>query len=619
MCGICGFMTREPKDDSLIEEMNITMKHRGPDKQKCVRFESNGRFYALGHCRLAVIDTTDMGAQPMFSDDKRYCIVFNGEIYNYLSLRNELQEFGYHFRTGSDTEVLLYSYIRWGEKALDKISGMFSFAVVNLNENVIFCARDRFGKKPLYYYLTDDVFAFSSELKPLFKFLGTGYRVNTDMLGFYFRFGYIPEPNSIIKEIEKLNSGSYMIIMENERGGIEKRITNYWSPIVKAQNALANQIKNYEEAKHLIENEIEKAVEIRLISDVPLGVYLSSGIDSSVVAYFAQKATTLGIDTFTIGFSDTRYNEADISRKISEHLGARHHEYYMTEKDMFNLVDRIPLFFDEPFGDTSMLPSMLLAQFAKESITVALSGDGGDEVFGGYLHYHRVAEAQKYARIGNFLNLILPDSAIDKFPSSVRRVLQNTNPNLYSQIILNEEFDNIKSILYKDYQTPYYEYETEMGIDDWQLRRIVLDMKTTLPGDMLHKVDRASMSASLEVRSPLLDHKVVEASFRIPMKYKIRGKTGKYILRDIAFDHIPSELIDRPKRGFSVPYQKWLRQKYKTQMTDLADQAYIKSQGIFVCEGIQRLLKAFFEGDDSLGDICWNFFVFQMWYERYVR
>lgn len=614
MCGICGYFTNKIVEDSVINKMNSTMLHRGPDVQQTCKFMMGEQYGAVGHCRLSILDLTSKGNQPMWSHNGDYCIVLNGEIYNFNEIKKELQTKGYLFDSTTDTEVALYSYIEWGDKCVEKLGGMFAFAIFDIKKQTIFLARDRFGKKPLYYYYEENTLIFASELKPLLCFPGIKKELDCFSMGYYMRNGYFPEPTSVMRFIHKLPSGNYMIL----RKGL-LTVKNYWSPVKAAHISGKEMVRDYKLAKRLLKNQLERAVKKRMISDVPLGVFLSSGIDSSIVAAMAQKVTDIPIDTFTIGFDNPEYNEADIAKKISKELGTKHHEHYVSERDLWSIIDDIPQYYDEPFGDTSMLPSMILARFARNDITVALSGDGGDEIFGGYAHYSKVRVAQKMDWIGDLFYSIFPERIIKKMPGSVRRVVENRDPQLSSQIILRDEVSFFEELFVHPYQQPYFAYEREMDIKDWQFRRMLLDMETSLPGDMLHKVDRASMSASLEVRSPLMDHEVAELVFRFPQRFKINGKITKYILREIAYEYIPKALLDSPKRGFSIPYQSWMRSGLKERLVDYSHIDYLRKQDIFNPLTCQNMIKVFLDGENNMANICWNFLMYQMWYEKYMR
>lgn len=613
MCGICGYVSEKSYDMNLIDSMNMSMRHRGSDRQDTAHMKLGGKQCAFGHCRLSIIDTTDFGNQPMWSEDRKYCIVFNGEIYNYKTLKEQiLEDGGVSFCSKSDTEVLLKGYVKWGREVVRKIEGMFAFAIYDETKNEIFVARDRLGKKPLYYYNEKGIFVFASEMKPLMLFPEIALKENTKVLAKYMSVGYFPDPETVFQQINKLPPG-HCGVYKNDTF----HVMEYWDLFTEARYAADKLIKSYDVALEQLETVIFRAVEKRLAADVPVGIFLSGGIDSTVVAAMAQQIAG-GVDTYSMGFKVPEYDEAKVARRISGHIGSRHHEHYVTNHDLSSVIESIPKYFDEPFGDTSMLPSMILAQFARGDITVALSGDGGDELFGGYPHYLKEHFAQYLDGIGWVLSY-LPMSFIGCFPRSVRRVVENRDRRAKTQFVLHEEKQLYKSLLSGESDDPLFLIEEEINIYDWQFRRMLLDMKTTLPGDMLHKVDRTSMSVSLEVRSPLLDEQVVDFSFRIPQRFKIRNGIGKRILRDIAYKYVPKEIIDLPKKGFCVPYEEWMRISLRERLSDYTEKSFLMKQGIFSPSACRKIVNDFFGGNDNNAKVCWNFLMYQMWWERYRR
>lgn len=614
MCGICGYVSKKKLDKNLIKNMNISMCHRGPDRQDTVQMKMGDKQCAFGHCRLSILDITDSGNQPMWSEDKKYCIVFNGEIYNYQELKKQISaDGGMSFKSSSDTEVLLRGYIKWGRKVVRKIKGMFAFAIYDGVQNEIFVARDRLGKKPLYYCNQNNMFVFASELKPILQFPGIDLKENTNVLAKYLRMGYFPDPETVFKHINKMPPGCCGVYKDGSL-----RIKQYWDLVEEARDGLDNLLNSYSDAVYQMEAAIYNAVKRRLVADVPIGIFLSGGIDSTVVASMAQELTDGGIDTYSMGFELREYDEAGVARRISEHIGSRHHEHYVTDRDLSSIIDSIPQFFDEPFGDTSMLPSMILSEFVRKDITVALSGDGGDEVFGGYPHYLKEHYAQYFDVVGGVIGY-LPNSLVCHFPRRVRRVVENRDKRAKTQFVLNEEKQFYKSLLIRESDDPLFLIEDEMNIHDWQFRRMLLDMKTTLPGDMLHKVDRASMSASLEVRSPLLDEEVVGLSFRIPQRFKIKNGIGKKILRDIAYKYVPKEIINLPKKGFCVPYEEWMRTSLREKLLDYSDKEFLIRQGLFNPRTCQAVVSEFINGENRNANVCWNILMYQMWWDRYRK
>lgn len=614
MCSIFGLVTRRNEKDDLIEKLNNSMKHRGPDMQRTERLHFDGKNAYIGHCRLSILDLSENGKQPMWSADKKYAIVFNGEIYNFKHIKKELESEGFKFFTSTDTEVLLNSYIRWGEKCVEHINGMFAFAVFDIENSQIFLARDRFGKKPLYYYNKNGVFMFASELKPFLLYNGIEKKINIEAMSFYTKNGYFPAPYSVIKDIYKFPQGSFAFVKADEL-----IINKYWDINKLALEGLENPINNYSQGLELLEDVLTQAVEERLVADVPIGVFLSSGIDSTLITALAQKASAKQIKTYTIGVNDKASNEADVAKKTAEILGTDHHELYVNDSDMFDMIDSIPHYFDEPFADTSLVPNMVLSKTVRQDITVAVGGDGGDELFCGYPHYNLVKKAQSLDPIGGIVNSIVPESLINKLPHSIRRVSENRNPDTKCQMLLTSELKIARDMLLNESIEPYYSVETKMHIKDWQFRRMVLDMQTVLTDDMLTKVDRASMSASLEIRSPLLDYRIAELSFRFPQSFKYRNGITKYILRDIVYKYVPKEIIDVPKRGFNIPLEAWIQNNHRDLFEMYCRRDYLESQGVFDYDRVRQIVDRFFDGEKKLFRYCWYFFIFQLWYEEYGK
>lgn len=610
MCAICGFITKNIVGRQLIDDMNLTMIHRGPDSQCTEHFMFGNQNSAIGHCRLSILDLSEGSKQPMWSVDKRYAIVFNGEIYNFKEIKDELLNKNYKFKSTGDTEVLLYAYDCWGEKCLEKLNGMFAFAIFDFKRNEVFLARDRFGKKPLYYYYDSENFVFASELKPLFKYPFFKKSVNTTYLGYFMRMGYIPAPNSILKGVYKLPMGSFIRWKQDD-----VQIKQYWNVDERVTAFFDNPITDYKTAMTQLEEVLSTAVSQRLIADVPVGVFLSSGIDSSLVSAIAKNTST-NISTYTIRVDDPQYNEADIAAKIASHLNTNHHEYRMSEKDLLDFIPQIPCYFDEPFGDQSMIPFSVLSKYSKQNITVALGGDGGDEFFCGYGHYKALYQMQKYDFLGKVLQCVLPNRVIDRLPSYARRVIENANTPYKSQMILKEDLQFFNNLLLQCFSAPYFTKEN-MQITNLTYRRMVLDMQTTLVDDMIHKVDRAAMSASLEVRSPLLDYKVAEFSYRLPMEFKYQTGKTKRILRDIVYQYVPESILDVPKRGFCVPVENWMRTDLREVIDDVMKEDFVKSQGFYNYDSLLSMFKGFYEGDNKHQDLCFKYLMFQLWYKKY--
>ncbi len=620
MCGICGFYTKKAVTQEQFKAMNDSMAHRGPDDAGEVLLAGkNGYAVGLGHRRLSVIDLSDAGHQPMFSNDKNLSVVFNGEIYNHQKLRKELA--GYKFRTHCDTEVILAAYLKWKSDFVNHLEGMFAAAVYDRDTGELYLIRDRIGKKPLYYWIDENNIVFASELKPIFLFPGFSKEIRRDIVSRYLLKGYINAPDTILKNVYKLEPGCLLKFCNGRRN-----IRKYWDISKTYHQNVSRLVKDYGTAKNELKRLLKKAVKNRMEADVPLGVLLSGGIDSSLIAAMAQENMVSGkILTFTVGFWEKEYNEAGFAGAVADYLGTKHTELYIEEKDVQNLVNSIPQFYDEPFGDSSAIPTMLVSRLAKKDVTVALGGDGGDEVFCGYCTYDFVRKMQWLDWAGAAAHCIGKIGSLEQhYPPELYAVSQNRNPKTKTQLVSTNYIEAaIRFAADAGGQVPVkYESEDRYGVSDWQIRRMLLDMDTYLPGDILTKIDRASMKYSLECRCPLLDTDVIEYSFRIPHQYKYRRGEKKKILKDIAYEYIPKKILDRPKKGFSVPVDKWLTSFLKEKMEHYIDMRFLQEQGIFEPEFTHRFFAKYLsEGNQGRGrnfsDMAWNYFVFQQWYEYY--
>lgn len=616
MCGICGFVSKSKIFEKNLIEMNNTMQHRGPDDQGITIENFDQMRIGLAQRRLSILDLSSQGHQPMYSEDKQLVIVFNGEIYNYKEIRDNLCKFGYSFRTMCDTEVLLIAYSHWGEKCLDHLNGMFAFVIYDKRRKLLFGARDRFGKKPFYYYYHNNEFVFASELKPIMKYPNFSKEINESVLNEYLYHGYIKAPRSIFKNVYKLQPGIFFVL-KNEN----LTFTEYWKADTKylEEDKAKFKLKDYKDAKKTLKNTIENAVKKRLIADVPIGSFLSGGIDSTLITAMAQKNTARPLKTYSIGFKEKENNEAVFAKKIAEYLGTEHYEMYIDENTMLELVDSIPDYYDEPFGDSSQIPTMLVSQLASKDITVALTGDGGDELFCGYTAYDKVLLAQKLDSIGGFLYKNTKNKKIyRRIPTRIKTIMQNRDNDFKTQFPNDQIESNVQNILIETGSRPFY--RENLDICNWQERRMLLDMGAYLPDDILAKVDRGSMKYSLEARCPLLDYEVAELSFQIPHKYKYYKKEKKYILKDITYDFVPKKLLDRPKKGFSVPLKKWLTQMYlSNELHEMTKKEFIEKQKLFEYKNLRKLINQLQSNQSDLAvNTIWNFFVFQKWYRRYM-
>ena len=635
MCGICGFISKNRITEDELRTMNDTMIHRGPNDNGVMIYPgTSGYSIGLAQRRLAILDLSPLGHQPMESNDGRISLVFNGEIYNFLELKKELSD--YPFKSTCDTEVILAGYLKWGKDFVNHIHGMFAIALYDRESDELILARDRIGKKPLYYWIDGSNIVFASELKPIMCCPDFKPELRRSIISRYMFQQYINAPDSIFENVYQLEPGAVLYF---KNGEIAKH--KYWDIKENYDRMSSHPVESYEEAKEELKNRLKKSVADRMIADVPLGTFLSGGYDSSLITALAQENSNEPVKSFSIGFNVKEYNEAEYAKEVAKHLGTDHTEMYIDEKEMLELVDSIPQYYDEPFADDSQIPTMLVCKLAKEKVTVALSGDGGDEFFCGYNIYEKIGTAQKLDWLGAIANVVgkLPlgkETLIDKMPFSVRAIAGNRNPETKTQLASEgyiriahafvssiEAGDFDKSA--NDGASCKYPVESRYGISDWVIRRMLLDMDTYLPNDILVKMDRASMKYSLECRCPIMDTRVMEYSFAIPQKFKYMNGDKKHILKDIAYDYIPRELLDRPKKGFSVPMDSWLRGPLKEKLLCLSDYNYLKNQGIFDPDYVSRFVLDYLKtGDGGSGSganyskLVWSFYNFQQWYERYL-
>ncbi len=607
--------------------MNDTMTHRGPDDSGVELYEGkDGYTIGLAQRRLAILDLSPLGHQPMHSNDGRVTLVFNGEIYNFLELKEELKD--YEFKSTCDTEVIIASYLKWGIDMVDHIHGMFAIALYDRETDDIYLIRDRIGKKPLFYWLDGDGIVFASELKPIMKCPGFHGRVRRSVIPRYLYQQYITCPESIFEDVYKLEPGT---VLKFKNGSIDKR--KYWDVKEVYTRLSMETVNNYEEAKQGLKDRLKKAVVSRMIADVPLGTFLSGGYDSSLVTAMAQEFSKEPVKTFCIGFEVPSFNEAEYAKEIARHLGTDHTELYISEKEMLDLVASIPQYYDEPFADSSQIPCMMVSKLAKKDVTVALSGDGGDEFFCGYNIYDNVWQAQKLEIPGAIAHAIgqIPTGdgkLLDKMPFRVRVVANNRNKQTKTQLVSPSYIEASRAFMLsndEDELPVLFPWEMDYEVDNFQIRRMLLDMDTYLPEDILMKMDRASMKYSLENRCPIMDTDVMEYSFRIPHRFKYHNGDKKHILKDIAYDYIPKELLDRPKTGFGVPLDVWMRGPLREELLDYSSTSFLKRQGIFDPDYVSKFINDYIvKGDGgpatgaNFSKIAWSFFAFQQWYNYYA-
>ncbi len=625
MCGICGFVSKREIKLAQLKEMNDTMYHRGPDDSGEEIYELAGGYRAgFAQRRLAIMDLSALGHQPMHSDNGRVSVVFNGEIYNFQDIREELSD--YTFRSNCDTEVIIAAYLKWGIGCVERFVGMYAIALLDRESGEVYLVRDCIGKKPMYYWLDGENLVFASELKPIMTCPGFRKKIRKDILSRYLYQQYINAPETIFEDVYKLEPGAVLTFSE---GKAETR--KYWNIKEAYHRGKKNLVEDYAQAKSELKERLKKATAYRMISDVPLGAFLSGGYDSSLITAIAQEHSREPVKTFSIGFHEEKYNEAKYAKQVADYLGTDHTELYIDEKQMFDLVESIPMYYDEPFADSSQIPSMLVAALAREKVTVVLSGDGGDEFYCGYNIYENVAQAQMLDVPGGIVHGIcsLPfmRGIKGKLPFRVRVIAENRNKETKTQFGASNYIVRAKKMVRGGGQSLpcHYEIESGYGEDRWQIRRMLLDMDTYLPGDILCKVDRASMKYSLEARCPILDKDVMEYSFRIPHGFKFHKGDKKHILKDIAYDYIPKELLDRPKVGFGVPLDKWLRGPLKEQLLAYSEKDYLERQGIFDAEYVSGMIRDYIKTGDggpatgaNYSKLSWSFFIFEQWYQQYL-
>ena len=613
MCGIAGFASSQPNEFTEVNLVDLTyaLVHRGPDNQGIYYQPTIG----LGHRRLSIQDLSDLGNQPFYSSNERYVAVFNGEIYNFLELKKQIF---IPLRSGSDTEVLVELFAKKGFAVLNELNGMFAFVIYDLQEQQLFIGRDHIGKKPLYYYHQDGKFVFASELKSFLHLpsVKKDLTISKEAIGYFLHVGYIPEPLSIYKEIKKFPSASFAVL---DIATNQLQIQPFW----KAEEQISKTVlKDEKSAKRNLSELLESSIKYRLIADVPTGSFLSGGIDSSIVTALASKVSNERLKTFSIGFKDWDKNEAVHAKKVAEYLQTDHHELYLTENEALDLFDALMDVYDEPFADASAIPTLLVSRFARETVKVALSGDGGDELFQGYGAYSWANRlSHPLIKIGKgALKFLLENSSADKHQRAAN-LFANSNPkNLYSHIFSQEQYYfsewEIDQLL--NGQTVDFELVNPQIKSNRKLlpreKQALTDLKTYLKDDLLVKVDRASMRYALEVRSPLLDYRIVEFSLNLDLSLKVKNGHTKYLLKQVLFDHVPPKYFDRPKWGFSIPLNKWLKNDLHYLIEKYISEERILEAGLVNPLVVRDLLLKWKSGKDYLYNRVWQLIILHRWY-----
>lgn len=646
MCGFAGILTGSGMTDGELAEhacrMTAPIAHRGPDDEGVWVDEGVG--VALGFRRLAVIDLSPDGHQPMWSASRRFVVVFNGEVYNFPELRHELEQHGHAFRGRSDTEVILAAFEQWGiREAVRRFMGMFAIAVWDTHRRELSLVRDRLGKKPLYVYRESGLVTFGSELKALVAGPSFDRTIDPDALASYLRYLYVPAPQSIFRHVIKLPA-AHILTVRDPKSPLPMA-EPYWSLRDVARAGLSNPFTGSDhEAIDELDDLLGQAVSRRLHADVPLGALLSGGIDSSAVVSLMQEASSRPVKTYTIGFAEEEFNEAGHAARVARHLGTDHSELMLSGEDAQLLIPRLPEIFDEPLADPSQLPTLLVSQLARRHVTVALCGDGGDELFGGYNRYvygtrvlprmNRVPSALRHAVAAGVgcvpatawdrlsgLSAVLPGLPVTRVGERMGKL---------THVMSAGSIGNMYCSLLSAWQQPanlvvnsrHTEDSNERVLDAAEpahlLDRMMLaDQMTYLPDDLLAKLDRASMAVSLEVRAPLLDHRLVEFSWRLPRALKLRGSVGKWILRQVLYRRVPKALVDRPKMGFSVPIDRWLRGPLRTWADGLLSPEEIGRGGLLASPEIVRAWRDVQAGRRRAGAALWAVIMFQAWRARW--
>jgi asparagine synthase (glutamine-hydrolysing) len=645
MCGIAGIIdwraaTPAEALRSVCASMTESLRHRGPDAGE-VWVEAEGGV-ALGQRRLAIIDLTPGGAQPMHSADRRYVITFNGEIYNYRDIRHELAAAGRHVRGDSDTEVLLEACALWGaEAAIERAIGMFAFALWDRTRRSLFLARDRLGIKPLYYSQTPERVLFASQLKAFRAFPGWKPTIDDDAVVGYLRHAYVGQPRTIYREAQKLAPGHILTL----RADAAPSHKCFWDMrgIAVAGQRRNDPAPDANEAIERLDALLRDSVKLRMIADVPLGAFLSGGIDSSTVVALMQAQSTRPVKTFSIGFHESGYDEAQCAKRVAAHLGSDHTEFYVEPRHALDVIPNLPEWFDEPFADASQIPTYLVSELTRRHVTVALSGDGGDEVFAGYNRYfwtQRIARAMRLlphpmrsasaatlrglrASTWNRLFGVVPPAWRPSLPGDklhkIASLLDHPEPEaIYRRLVSQWERPEDIAAAGAEPQGPLWDPTIALDFPQIVPRMQFLDMVTYLPDDILAKVDRATMAVGLEGRVPLLDHRVVAFSWSLPLSFKLRGNQGKWLLRRVLDRYVPRRLIDRPKMGFGVPIDAWLRGPLREWAESLLAPPRLASGGFVRVAPVRQAWQEHLEGTRNWQYPLWTVLMLQAWHERWA-
>lgn len=631
MCGIAGFIDfKKASGTEVLRSMTDALTHRGPDDAGHEVYEAREATIGLGQRRLSILDLSPLGHQPMHFE--HLTVDFNGEIYNFKEVRKELEEKGYTFSSWSDTEVILKGYHCWGLQVVQKFIGMFAIALYDRSKQQVIFIRDRAGVKPLYYYANNDVFLFGSELKALFPHPRFEKSIDTNALALFLQYSYIPAPHTIFHHTQKLLPGHCLTLDLQSK---KQTVSKYWD-VFDHYNGPKLQVSD-EEAIEQTDRLLKSAYEYRMVADVPVGIFLSGGYDSSSVAALLQTGRTEKLKTFTIGFHENEFNEAPEAKKIAEYLGTDHTEWYLTSAEAGSVLDHLPEIYDEPFADNSTVPTVLVSKLARQQVKVALSADGGDEIFGGY---HKFNQAEKYttripagvqAVLSGTMSLLNPER-IPYFNrkynfatryEKMKLIWRSQDPvkavKYISQYITETEAATFLGKGFEKYHTFFEDGDKLEHNDGVTNRLLAVDYKTFLVDNNLVKVDRATMSVGLEGREPMLDHRVIEYLAKLPSHFKIRDGVNKWLLKEVVHRYIPKALMERPKRPFIAPLMVWFKEDLKEQLRYYLSERSLAKTGVFDPEPIVRMRDQYLAGRRVNYQKLWQVLMFQLWYNRWVE
>ena len=633
MCGIAGYFDhRSRTPDGTAHLMAETLYHRGPDGGSSEEFQLGQVKIGLGHRRLSIIDLTDFGKQPM--SWKHYWITFNGEIYNYKEIKSDLEKQGHTFEGNSDTEVILHAFAEWGSTCLDRFRGMFALVIVDTEKKRVFAARDRAGVKPLFLYQKDGLLLYGSELKSFHAHPHFEKELDPSAVAAFMQFGNVPTPHCIFKHCRKLRPGHYLTY---DLLSQETEETQYWN-VYDAYNRTKLDLSERELIDRT-EKVLTEAFNYRMVADVPVGVFLSGGYDSVSVTSLLQKDRTEKLKTFTISVPDIGLNEAPFAKDIAERLGTDHTEIACTQKEAMELIERLPFHYDEPFGDSSAIPTTLISLMARKHVTVALSADGGDEIFAGYNRYdYLMRHGKRIASMPSVVRKMMAGSMdlipADKIPvlknkynfhnryEKLKGILRDPSPEKIMRSLstqyATDQLEELIQISFQYLETVFESKELKAPFYSPLAYMMAIDFTTYMLDDILQKVDRATMTASLEGREPFMDQHIIEWAAQVPDEFKYRNGIKKYLLREIVHRYVPKDVMDRPKMGFAIPIADWLRTELRPMLEEYLSDERIQREGILSPAYVRRLKSDFLNGKKEFDLKIWYLLMFEMWYEEWM-